>query len=1125
MTRKNLSTWHIVFLYALFSFFWIYLSDRALEQVADTPSALSLLQTYKGWLFIVLTTVFLFFLLRFHRQAAECASGQLAESEQRYQGIFNSANDAFLIFSENGTIVEANAQACRIYGYPHEKLVGMRGRDIVHPDHLQTFAGFLSADAASLRQTIQSVDLRADGTPFAVEVRGAIVPHAGRRQRLAVVRDVSWGNEAKRQLAEFKSRWDQAMDFVDDAIYLVSPDDKMVRANKTFYRLTGLTPEEAIGMDITTLLHPRGETEPCPVCLARRERRDDTVVMEADHPDNPLGRPIQVMVKMVRDEKGELLNVLMGIRDLSSLAELRRQSQVIDQTYDAVIATSQEGRITVWNQGAERIFGFLRAEAIGQDIGRFIPAGVLAAAQESVFHDGGSLHSQEVELSSRTGRGFFAHLSYAALRGEAGKKVGIVYSCVDITERQKARVAMGEQLCLLKLSADVGIALTTGRNLRGILQQCCEALVKELAAAFARIWTVDETARDVLRLEASAGMYTHLDGAHGCISIDDTTKIGNIAFSRKAQLTNRVLGDPQVTEQEWARREGMVAFAGHPLLVEGRLLGVMGIFAQHPLSDMVLRSLAAVADEIALGIERKKNEEALRRSTAEFEAIFHAMPDGVVFVDREGRIAMVNPAFLSIFGYEFNELDGMSAALLYAEQADYEEQALPGGAETGGGQLKPSELRYRRKNGVEFWGETISAQVRDDQGKVFGILGITRDITERKIAETEKLRFQEQIRQTQKMEAMGTLAGGIAHDFNNILSAILGYTELAQYKLPKGSEIGSDLENVAKAGMRAKELVKQILAFSRQTEHEPRPLEIRLIVKEALKLLRASIPANIEIRQEIGERCGTVFADPTQIHQVVMNLCTNAYHAMRATGGILRVSLAQTTLGREHPLVQDLTLAPGAYVELVVADTGCGMTPAVAQRVFEPYFTTKEKGDGTGLGLSVVHGIAKNCGGNITVESEPGKGSTFTVYFPLAEGRSVAEESIVATPLPRGSGRVLVVDDEEPLALMLARMLEGLGYTVATATNSGDAVRRFAEAPQAFDLVITDMAMPNMTGAELARQVLAIRPGMPIVLCTGFSEVINEEKAKAIGIREFLMKPLLLGDVAKAVSRALAGPR
>jgi len=994
--KKNLSGWHIVFLYALFGFIWIYFSDRLLDDLADSSSALSVLQTYKGWFFIAITSLLLFFLIRRHVQSEVNTSCQLALAE---------------------------------------------------------------------------------------------------------------------------SKWDLAMDFVDDAIYLISPDDKVVRANESFYRLTGLAPETVIGMDITGLLHPKGEVEPCPVCLARRERRDVTLVMEAEHPDNPTGRPIQVMVKMVRNEAGELVNVLMGIRDLSPLAELRWQSQVIDQTYTAVIATSEKGVITLWNKGAERLFGVERGQALGREISSFLPEEDLAFVEESLSLDDSSLRSLELKLSARSGRRFHALLSYAALHSQAGKKMGVVYSCVDISERQKARAAMGEQLCLLKLASDVGIALTSGRGMREILRECCESMVKQLDAAFARIWIVDEEDEGLLRLQASAGMYTHLDGEHGRIGIDETTKIGTIALTRMPHLTNQVIGDPRIAHQKWAEREGMVAFAGHPLLLEGKILGVVGIFAQHALSDIALRSLSAVADEIAMGIESKRKEEALRRRTAEFEAIFHSMPDGVAFTDQDRRIVMANPGFLRMFGYDFAELLGRSTELLYADRLDYEKAGLPDD------RVLPCEIRYRNKSGEEFWGETIRTWVRDDQARVFGILGITRDITERKIAEEEKIRFQEQLRQNQKMEAIGTLAGGIAHDFNNILSAIIGFTDLALCKLSPESEIFRDLENVAKAGRRAKDLVQQILAFSRQKAQEPRPVEIRLIAKEALKLLRATIPANIEIRQQISDRCGAVLADPSQIHQVVMNLCTNAYHAMREKGGTLGVAIRSACIDANHPLVQELPLSPGSYVELEVSDTGCGMTPEVLQRMFEPYFTTKARGDGTGLGLSMVHGIVKGCGGNIRVETEPGRGSVFTVYFPEAKTDSTVLEAVVSSPLPHGSGRILVVDDEQPLVVLLARMLEGLGYSVETATSSSDAARRFAEAPHAFDLVITDMAMPAMTGAELARHILAIRPDMPIVLCTGFSEVMNEEKARAIGIREFLMKPLLLSDVAKTVRRILVSER
>jgi CheY-like chemotaxis protein len=369
------------------------------------------------------------------------------------------------------------------------------------------------------------------------------------------------------------------------------------------------------------------------------------------------------------------------------------------------------------------------------------------------------------------------------------------------------------------------------------------------------------------------------------------------------------------------------------------------------------------------------------------------------------------------------------------------------------------------------------------------------------------------------MEAIGTLAGGIAHDFNNILSAVIGYTQIALDDVPKGTLLQSNLKEVLKAGRRARDVVKQILAFSRQTEQERKPLEISLIVKEALKLLRASLPATIEIRQNIGTDLGTVLADATQIHQVLMNLCTNAAHAMGERGGILEVNLANVELGSDFTSRYP-DIDPGPYLRLTVSDTGHGMHPSIMERIFNPFFTTKERGEGTGMGLAVVHGIVKGYGGTITVFSEPGEGSTFHIYLPLID-REVEPEAGIGEPIPTGNEHILFIDDERAIVDVGKQILERLGYDVVTITSSTAALELFRAQSDKFDLVITDMTMPNMTGEELARELMNIRPDIPIILCSGYSKKITEVKTKDIGIRAFVVKPILKREIAETIRRVL----
>ncbi len=386
----------------------------------------------------------------------------------------------------------------------------------------------------------------------------------------------------------------------------------------------------------------------------------------------------------------------------------------------------------------------------------------------------------------------------------------------------------------------------------------------------------------------------------------------------------------------------------------------------------------------------------------------------------------------------------------------------------------------------------------------------------------EREELQRVVRQGQKLEAIGTLAGGIAHDFNNILTSILGYANLVREQCPPDSRMAEDVEQIITAGHRARDLVRQILAFSRQREGQPQPVQVRLLLKEALKLLRASLPATIEIRQELRDD-GTVRADPAGIHQVIMNLCTNAYLAM-GDKGVLEVGLERVRLGPQVPPGLVGNLAPGDWIRLAIADNGCGMTPEVQERIFEPYFTTREAEGGTGLGLATVYGIVRSLGGDVRVTSTAGEGSLFEVFFPPARVAGAAQEALPAVEedaLPRGAEHILCVDDEPAITEVCRRSLEFLGYRVTTCTDPREAFALVRAEPGAFDLLLTDYTMPGMTGVELADAVRVLRPGLPVLLVTGYSELIAPEFLADHRIDGLLAKPLLRRDLAWRVRRAL----
>ncbi len=429
------------------------------------------------------------------------------------------------------------------------------------------------------------------------------------------------------------------------------------------------------------------------------------------------------------------------------------------------------------------------------------------------------------------------------------------------------------------------------------------------------------------------------------------------------------------------------------------------------------------------------------------------------------------------------------------------------------------EVYYLDERPDEFEGPFL----REERDLLADIADRLSKKIEQKGAQESKANLEVRLQQVQKMESIGTLAGGIAHDFNNILSIILGYADMAKIDAPPDSTISQDLDAILQAGHRAKNLVQQILAFSHQAQSERIPIKIQPLIKEAVKMLRSSIPTTITITEDIDPKCGNILADPTHVHQILMNLGTNAYHAMELTGGELSVVLGTTFVGIDDKKTLSHVI-PGKYVELTVSDTGSGINPDVINKIFDPYFTTKEIGKGTGMGLAIIHGIIKDYGGTITVEAQLGKGATFHVYFPLTEPKASLKIE-KSEDIPIGKERILFIEDEELLAEMSKNMLERLGYRVVKKCNSFEALKTFQDAPDEFDLIITDQTMPGITGFELSQQMLKIRPDISIILCTGYSSIVDENSAKVLGIKEFAFKPLIREVIATLIRKVLDASR
>ena len=529
-------------------------------------------------------------------------------------------------------------------------------------------------------------------------------------------------------------------------------------------------------------------------------------------------------------------------------------------------------------------------------------------------------------------------------------------------------------------------------------------------------------------------------------------------------------------------------------------------------------TLVEIGDEIfSMAItkdisERKKLDDSLLL----FQFIFDKAPLGIYLVKDGGEIAYVNEHASRYLGYTKEEIYRMNVVDIDRGYSAAEVETI-WAMQKQSKRLETFETVHRKKDGTEFPVE-INGLALEFNNELYSV-SFCKDISERIRAEKEQLKIEAHLRETQKMESLGTLAGGIAHDFNNILGAIVGYAELTQIQCQEGSKLERYVSQISKAGNRAAELVKQILWFSRQGLEEKRPLEMSRVVKEALKLIEVTLPATIEIIKKIPPDLPPVLGNEIQIHQIVMNLCTNAYHAMKKSSGTLGVSLVIEAI-QEQDVGAYSGLTSGHYIKLSVSDDGCGIPPEVMSRIFEPYFTTKAVGEGTGLGLSTVHGIIKDHGGCIQVHSEEGSGTTFNVLLPVVDAETIIEIR-EGEGLPTGEETILLVDDEKALIDLGKDLLERLGYRVETRASSIDAIEAFKVNPQKYDLIISDVTMPKMTGDEMAQQIKALRPEIPVILCSGFSNRINELSMETLGINAILMKPIIYSELAHTVRRVL----
>ena len=785
----------------------------------------------------------------------------------------------------------------------------------------------------------------------------------------------------------------------------------------------------------------------------------------------------------------ELVNLGQSLQHMAGMISQREKALIASETRllvtlnsigDAVIATDPESAITRMNPMAEKLTGWQEASAIGQQLAavfRIVNAHTRQTVTnpvKKVLAEGKIVGlANHTILIAKNGHEYQIADSGAPIRHTDGRIVGVVLVFRDVTEAYKQDQKMRKNERLLQ---------NITNNVPGVVFQLKSTRGHVYATSF-----VSAKVADIFDLNPDPQtVFRHFSACIPGIERDHfITSIRN-AIDKVATWSYEGRFIKPSGEKIWFSGNAIPQRSGKDVFFNGVLVDITA---------------------------RRRMETALRITKFSYDKA----AIGIYHIGSDARIFNVNEYAAAALGYTKRELASMSIFDIDPLMSrDNWKLAWDTLCKSGAHMF---ETIHRRKDGTDIPVE-ITSNLLEYDGQQFSI-AFVQDISGKKQAEEAAKRLETALAQAQKMEAIGTLAGGIAHDFNNILSAVIGYSELSLSMAEVDAPIHQNLQKVITAGLRARDLVQQILTFSRKDDRTLSPLQAGPLVKESIKLLRSTLPTTIEISQQIAQITDNVLADPTQIHQIVMNLCTNAAHAMEVNGGQLKVGLSQIKLTEQdirlHP-----GLKPGDFLKLSIQDNGCGISHENMGRIFDPYFTTKEKGKGTGLGLSVVHGIIKSYGGAIHAYSEPKIGTTFNVYIPTIKKLAAVEKEMIPD-LPGGNEHILLVDDELVLLDVCCMLLERLGYRISKADGSIPALEMFRQAPDSIDLVLTDMTMPKMTGDKLAVELLKIRPDLPIILCTGYSVQISSEKALKMGIRAYISKPIVRADLARIVRAVLDG--
>jgi PAS domain S-box-containing protein len=1008
------------------------------------------------------------------------AGKQIAEALSWYQEIFEGSKDAIFISDENARFISVNSAACDLTGYEPKELTSMRIPDLHDEMDLDAFNTFHARIIGGEAIDSEAIILRRDGRKIDAEFNNKRITVSGKHYMHTTARDISDRKLAEKTLRarekalrESEEKYRILFENTGDAL-LVAQSGTIVFPNHRSTELTGYSTEELQSRPFIEFIHEddREMVMGRHLQRLRGEKPTERYPFRIIHKNGSILWVELNAVTIQWNEKPATLCFLTDITDRRQAEEdLRFQSMLLNQIQDHITATDLDGNIVYINDAEVRRLKRSRQQLIGTSVYSFGEDSLRGATQKRIIDEtlkNGEWRGEVVNYAA-DGNEIIFDCRTRLIQNTKGVPISMVGISTDITQQKQRETAIRqseEKFRTLVNTAPFGIQLT---DLDGRIVYSNPAHYKmqgyrpnELIGM--HIW--DLMANENHRAKAREYYQT----------IVKTRPDPAVYFNREKTRDGRKI--EVKINWDYIRNE------------KDEVTGIISII-----------------ENIT---EHKKAEEQLQKSEERFRNLYDDAPVGYFEYDLQGNITRVNRTELKMLGYTSEEMIGQPCWKFIVDEAAREQiiAKLRGDRPPAVG----LERTYRRKDGTTFPVLFEDRLLINEKGDITGIRTAIQDITER-------VKLQNQLNQAQKMESIGSLAGGIAHDFNNILFPIVGLSEMMLEDFPSGSLEQQNLNEIFQAGKRGRELVQQILSFSRQSEHQPMPVHIQKILKEVLKLCRATIPADITISRDIQNDCGPVLADPTQIHQIAMNLITNAYHAVEPTGGTISIQLTEMNVASREDLAGDIV--PGRYAMLSVSDTGTGIDGAVIDKIFDPYFTTKEKGRGTGLGLATVYGIVKTHGGDIKVISDIGNGATFHVYLPLMEKAQESDPEKEMTQLLTGTEHILLVDDEKSIIHLEKQMLKRLGYQTSGYTSSRVALAAFKTEPSRFDLVITDMNMPNMNGMQLAAEMIAIRQDIPIILCTGFSERINKENAAAMGIKGLLMKPVVMKDLAHKVREVL----